>query len=620
MLRYISLYNRKYTTRRSLGVSNRENVKYEISNEGSFADLTQIAFGRRGSYLTFYLDDYSDGSYGHTLLYLGNCNGFASIANRKKLISLHVVHKGVEVPYSVKTTPATLRMQSMYGYVEFCISETNLIRIKGEGVSLLLKAELPGHESIKPREPGCYEINFSAISSKLLLMPVRGRLEAEMPYNYRLFGCPGMRATFVPEEGEDEFEGAILEYMANGKKREAFPSYESCVNEVMGDFEAWKSKLPDVPEAYQDIADKAAYAIWSNVMPPFGTIKAEMVFMDRNHFASAFAWQQSYQAVVHSRDIQVAWDLLLSMFTLQEGCGQIPDSTNGANAFYSSVKPPFQGFALDWIMNRCDIGVVPIQKCEKLYDHLTKWTQWWFDYRDLNRDGIPAYDHGDECGGDDVSLFCEGIPVAAPDLVAFLTLQMDVLGRLAERLGKTQERQYWEGRSKEMLQILIERFWNGERFVAYQGFDMEKEVKTDALNYYLPLMLGERLPQEIREKMIADLSEEGRFLTSYGLATEALDSPQVEYSYAWTRGTINAPNQFMMTVALANSGAEELAAKVAGRYCAIVSEYGPHQHFNPRTGKPVDHFGFTKSAFSNWTSWGAATFFLLAAYYTGESC
>lgn len=592
---------------------------WDIETNGRFIDLCDISFSRRGAYITFYLDDFSDGEYGHSRLYIGNCNGFATVVNRNKLLSLHALHNGTEVPYSIRTTPATLRMQTMFGYIEFCIAEENLIRIKGEGVTLQLKTDLPGHESAKPREKGCYEIDFAAVCSKLLLMPVKGSIKADMPFDFRMFGCKHAEAIFQPEKNESVFEGAIIEFETNAKKRDIFPPYEQCVKEVEADFNAWRAKLPQVPARYKRAAQWAAYTTWSSIVKPFGLFKVYMMFMNRNRFAHASAWQQSYQAVVHSeQDLDIAWDMLLAIFTLQDEFGQIPDSSTGCSNSFNSVKPPFQGLALDFIMKHVDIGRISDEKVEKLYDHICRWTNWWFAYRDHNGDGIPAYEHGDESGGDDVSMFCKGIPVAGPDLVSFLTIQTDVLSRMAARLHKEKEQEEWAKQSEVLLNALISRFWNGERFVAFQGYDMENEVKTDALNYYLPLMLGERLPKKIRDKMISDLSVEGKYLTPYGFATEALDSPYVEYSYAWTRGTINAPNQFMMVMALDNSGAGDLAETVARRYCDNIEKYGPHQHFNPRTGKPAGSFGFTCSYNSHWSSWASAAFFLLASHYVKD--
>lgn len=594
-------------------ISNKDN--YDVSTENSKLNLQRVFYGRRNSFFTFYLDEYSDGSYGYSRLYAGVCSWMAAANRRSRLFALHAVYNGEEVPYSVYADFSVIRMQSLFGYVEFCIAEEKILRIKGEGISLMLTAEPVGHESAKPEENGCYEVDFGGLNEKFFLIPVQGELKVDAPYLYREFGVKSVKAEFIPSEGEKEFEGAIQRFESNAKPCRHFEKYETCVDAVAKDFEAWCERLPKVPEKYRDTFLAAAYMIWSNVIRLRGPFSPEMICVDRSNNAAAYSWQQSYQAVVHSGDIGFSWKLLLSMFQYQDEAGQLPDSVNDRAEAWQTCKAPIQGLVIDWIMKHCDLSSITKEEYEKLYEPLGRWTDWWFEYRDRNHDGLPAYDHGDESGSDDNTLFRMGIPVSAPDLAAFLALQMDVLSRIADILDRQDECSQWKKRSDELIGKMIKTYWNGEVFIARQGTEMENEVETQALQAYVPLILGERLPEEIRRKMIEKLTEEGKFFTPYGLATEALDSTRLELSYAWTRGTINAPNQFVMTLALDNCGERELAARVAKAYCDNINVYGPVQHFNPFTGKPVDPFGFFGLQFQPWTSWASCVFLVLAGYY-----
>lgn len=588
---------------------------YDVSTDHSKLNLQRVFYGRRNSFFTFYLNDFSDGSYGYSRLYAGVCSWMAAANRRTRLFEVHAIYDGEEVPYSVHADFSVIRIQSLFGYAEFCIAEEKLLRIKGEGITLLLTAEPVGHESAKPVEDGCLEVDFGGLNEKFFMIPVKGTLEVDAPFHYQDFGVRSVSVRFLPPKGEREFEGAIQRFESNAKPCREFIAYDACVEAVKKDFEDWCVKLPKVPEKYSETFYRAAYMIWSNVIRLRGNSEPEMICVDRSNNAAAYSWQQSYQAVVHSGDIQFAWKLLLSMFQYQDEAGQLPDSVNDRVEAWQTCKAPIQGLAIDWIMRHCDLSSITKEQYEKLYEPLGRWTNWWFEYRDRNHDGLPAYDHGDESGSDDNTLFRKGIPVSAPDLAAFLALQMDVLSRLANVLGREEEGGQWKKRSDELIGKMIETYWNGESFIARQGTEMENEVEAEALQAYVPLILGERLPEKIRKKMLEKLTEEGKFFTPYGLATEALDSTRLELSYAWTRGTINAPNQFVMTIALDNCNERELASRVAKAYCDNIAQHGPAQHFNPFTGKPVDPFGFFQLQFQPWTSWASGVFLVLAGHY-----
>lgn len=588
---------------------------YDVSTKDSRLNIQRVFYGRRHSFFTFYLDDHTAGTFGYARLYVGVSSWLAAANKRTRLFAIRAIYNGEEVPYSVSADFSTIRIKSLYGYTEFCIAEDNLLRIRGEGIALQLTATPVHHESAKPEENGCFEVDFGGMNEKFLMIPVKGSLDVDAPYRYLEFGVKSVKIQFLPPEGETVFEGAIQRFCSNIKPRKDFEPFESCVSTVQKDFEDWCKKLPDVPDKYHEVFLQTAYMIWSNVMQLRGSDSPEMICVDRSNNAAAFSWQQSYQAVVHSKDIQFAWKLLLSIFQYQDEAGQLPDSVNDCIAAYQTCKAPIQGLAIDWIMNHCDLSSITQKQYELLYEPLGKWTNWWFEYRDRDHDGLPAYDHGDESGSDDNTLFRKGIPVSAPDLAAYLALQMDVLSRLAHALGREDESRCWKSRTEELIQKMLKTYWNGESFIARQGMHMENEVDCEALQAYVPLILGDRLPKQVRQTMIAKLCEEDKFFTPYGLATEALDSTRMELSYAWTRGTINAPNQFVMTIALGNCGETELASKVANAYCDNLAKYGPTQHFNPFTGAPVDPFGFFQLQYQPWTSWASCVFLVLAGHY-----
>ena len=129
---------------------------------------------------------------------------------------------------------------------------------------------------------------------------------------------------------------------------------------------------------------------------------------------------------------------------------------------------------------------------------------------------------------------------------------------------------------------MIKNFWNGERFIALVNKTHEV-VATDSILYYMPLVLGHRLPQEIIDKMADDLSREGEFLTNYGLASERLSSENFRLGGSCCGG-IWAPVNLMILYGLYDAGKEQLAKKIALRYCTAIKDGGFAMVMDPFAG------------------------------------
>ena len=153
----------------------------------------------------------------------------------------------------------------------------------------------------------------------------------------------------------------------------------------------------------------------------------------------------------------------------------------------------------------------------------------------------------------------------APMTAAYLVLLYEALCDLAGMLGKAEEAADWNERSKELLRKMIAKFWNGKKFVAFVHKTGEA-IDTGSFMHYIPLILGKRLPQEIIDRMAADLSVEGGLLTSYGFASEELMSDNFRAS-GFARGFILPPVNTFLITGLYDCGKTELAKKAAERYC-----------------------------------------------------
>ena len=142
---------------------------------------------------------------------------------------------------------------------------------------------------------------------------------------------------------------------------------------------------------------------------------------------------------------------------------------------------------------------------------------------------MPQYNHGNDSGWDNCTAFDAGFPLEGPDLSAYLVLQMDALAEVARRLVRPDEAAQWTQEADALLERLMRHSWRGDRFLAPRSdHHDDAPPQGESLLPFLPLVLGERLPAVARGPLIAGLLAPDRFLSDYGLATEALSSPRHE--------------------------------------------------------------------------------------------
>jgi glycogen debranching enzyme len=187
--------------------------------------------------------------------------------------------------------------------------------------------------------------------------------------------------------------------------------------------------------------------------------------------------------------------------------------------------------------------------------------------------------------------------VESPDLAGFLVLQLEVVAELGEELGVPVA--HWKTARDEVLGALLDQLWTPDGFVAVGALSGLRSG-TSSLLSLLPLVLGERIPREVRDTMAAHLE---RHLTAFGPATEPTDSPHYEDDGYW-RGPIWAPSTALIEDGLRQSGFEDLADSVSERFRALCERSGFAENFDARTGDGLRDRAYT---------WTAAVYLTLSA-------
>jgi glycogen debranching enzyme len=287
----------------------------------------------------------------------------------------------------------------------------------------------------------------------------------------------------------------------------------------------------------------------------------------------------------------------------QDAFGSYPDALNAALKHYNYSKPPVHGWALRYCMKKAPRFFAG-RRLADLYGSIARWSEWWMKHRTLPGDRLPHYLHGNDSGWDNSTMFDSGAPLIAPDLGALLALQVEVLGDVAARLGRPREAGRWQRAAEGLRAALLERLWKGGRFIAIRAAD-GREVRCESLVPCMPLVLGKRLPADVRASLVRQVRAH---LTPHGLATEPPWSPEYKSDGYW-RGPIWAPSTLLVVDGLGAAGETRLARTVAARFCRLCAREGFAENFDALTGAGLRDRAYT---------WTSSVFLILASEYLGR--
>lgn len=381
------------------------------------------------------------------------------------------------------------------------------------------------------------------------------------------------------------------------------PSFGEARQAIATEFAQWLAQFPATQPDHAQARELAAYVLWSCRVKPQGHLHREAVLMSKNWMNSVWSWDHCFVAMALARiEPDLAWDQLMLPFDAQSASGRLPDCLNDTALVWNFCKPPVHGWTLRWMAQHG--FALDASRMRAIYDPLCRWTQWWLSERDDGRSGLAQYNHGNDSGWDNATLFDAGLPLATPDLSALLIVQMQVLADLATKLNCADDAQQWHERAHDLRDRLLSEFWRSDHFVARRVSD-DSPAHSDSLLLLMPLILGASLPANVRDALLAALP---RFITAHGLATENPASPYYESDGYW-RGPVWAPVMFMIIESLREIGVRDLAAHDLAEtlridFCDTVAAHGMAENFDALTG-----CGLRDPAHA----WTAAVFTLLAA-------
>ncbi|HEV2782617.1 MAG TPA: trehalase family glycosidase [Actinophytocola sp.] len=502
------------------------------------------------------------------------------------------------VPTEVTANPQVLIWSAGRGLVAAAYESPSSLRIRGHGLGLRIAA---ADATLTPFT-GTYFFHDPVTSAYVFT-------SYETGHRYRLTVLSGQaggvgtsvlgtaeRAVVIGADG-GEWELALEELTT---ARERFPTRAPFPQVVAASRQAFAEFTDAIAPWRGDrtpAAELACYVLWSAIVEPSGFLRRPAVLMSKHWMDKVWSWDHCFNALALAPGApELAWDQLQVVFDHQTDEGALPDSITHAEILHNFVKPPIHGWAVSTLRQRLP-GGLPATELPRLYRQLADWTTFWLNHRRAPGQPFPHYEHGNDSGWDNATVFTERRPVQSADLAAFLVIQMREVARLAQEIGDPAAAARWTHEAETMLAAMFEQLWNGARFTSRTVGGTPRT--TASLLDLMPIVLGARLPPDLRTTLAAGLAGH---LTPVGLATERPDSPLYEADGYW-RGPVWAPATVLIENGLRRAGAAELADQISTRFRAVCEKSGFAENFDALTGQGLRDRAYT---------WTASAYLLLA--------
>lgn len=552
--------------------------------------VREIPFSHRGSWFSL-SPVVGLATYAEDLHLVSHRNGMHAVL--RLVPELH----GARVSAEVTADPAVLTWSAGRGQVRAAFQSPSALRIAGRGLGLRIAA---ADATLTPFT-GTYFFHDPVTSSDVFTSYETGHRYRVTRLSGSLTGVGAAalgtadRGVVIGDDGDD-WE-LVLEELTTARAR---PSTHASFTHVVAAARRAFEEFTDVTAPWRGdrtpAAELACYVLWSAIVEPSGFVGRQGVLMSKHWMDKIWSWDHCFNALaLASGNPELAWDQLGVVFDHQTDEGALPDSITHAEVLYNFVKPPIHGWAVGRLRERLPHGTPELPR---LYERLAAWTTFWHDHRRAPGQPLPHYEHGNDSGWDNATVFDGGRPVRSADLAAFLVIQMRELTRLARELGDEIAASRWRRQAKATHAAMLRHLWDGSRFVS-RAVDGPPRTTASLLDL-MPIVLGAQLPLDVRTKVVEQVAGH---LTSVGLATERPDSPLYEADGYW-RGPVWAPTTVLVEDGLRRGGSADLADQVSARFRAACEKSGFAENFDAHTGQGLRDRAYT---------WTASAYLVLAA-------
>jgi len=562
-------------------------------------DIREYPFSHYGSYMSVMLEE--DPDTGKEGFFIRDVSG-ERMWGRKGVFRMEILEGDQVVTPEISGTPAKVTATSPAGGVEVAYETPDVIRIRGNAQHFRLT------QTIATWSGATYPINHDKTlwhckmwGPHYVVAILKGTSTGKVTSTYVNEPITGEPLYILDVEPSDDgyFELAVHQVQDAWDGSKYNKPFNDCVAESNAHFLDFQNKIPSTPARFEELRQLGAYIKWSSVVNPRTAIRRPVMYQSKNYMTAIWSWDNCFGAMAVANDHQLALDQLLVFFDYQTDLGILPDFITEKYPMYAAFKPPIKGLTMQKL-NELSLNEYSNEELTMVYEPIARHTDFWMTYMDNSGNGVPQYNNSNDCC-DNSPIFKAGYPLESPDLSTHLIIQMDWLAETALKLGKQQKAQNWEQRADKLTERMIQELWNGELFVARNAFTREYCEECHSFMSYIPIMLGSRLPDEIRAKLIYDLKNNG-IVTPFGPGSEHHESPWFIDDGYW-RGPVWAPHYFFLVEGLKRAGEVEWARELALNYAEMCLRSGFPENFSSVDGRPLRDTGY---------SWTVDVFFALA--------
>jgi putative isomerase len=369
-------------------------------------------------------------------------------------------------------------------------------------------------------------------------------------------------------------------------------------------WQEWFSRVPPVAERYRRTYAYAWWIMANNLISPRGSVAYEAMAPSKINYVGLWLWDSAMHALAYRHvDPELARNQIRAMLTCQLADGMLPDAVYDEGVI-SELEHPFRAEVtkppiLAWAALKLHETNPDPEFLQEIYVPLVRWNAWWFSMNDDDVDGLAQYNHPYSSGLDDSPLWNYGMPVEAPDLNTYLCVQMGSLALMAEELGMNAEGGMWRRRAAAIVRRMIEDFWDEEAGLFLALHDEQPISVVTPFNLY-PLWTGQ-LPQDIRDRLIAHLTNGDEFWGEYVIPSVARNDSHFDPETMW-QGPVWVNINYFFIEALRQVGEHDLARTLREKTLDLVmSQPGIYEYYNAETGEPpataAETFGWTAAVF-----------------------
>ena len=562
--------------------------------DSSAFTIQEIPFSRQGSWFNI-SPVVAQHSLAPDLHLVSHQNGMHPVL---RFVPLHTAGRDRAVA-TWTATPAQLTWATETGRIALVYESADTVRLRGQNLDLVITpaaAELtPFSGTYFYRDPvdGSYQFTSYETGRRYRITPLAGAVAT--PEGLEGLGDAVRRLILSGPQGWE----AVIEETDSARPPYTAPGdFDAATASQCEAFRDFADAVVPRPADHAPAAELAAYVLWSAIVRPAGYLRRPAVLMSKHWMDKVWSWDHCFNALALAPGLpDLAWDQFQLPFDHQDESGALPDSVTHSEVLYNSVKPPIHGWTLRRLRERLPRRPDPDELSET-YRRLKRWTDFWLVARTSRGQRLPHYQHGNDSGWDNATTFDARRVLITADLAAFLILQLAELAELAKDLGQAEAADGHLRTAESLQDALLDHLWSGGRFHGRAPESGELSSSRSLLDL-MPIVLGERLPREVSERLAERISSH---LTPYGLATEHPDSPCYETDGYW-RGPIWAPASVLIEDGLRRAGHTGLADDISHRFRALCESSGFAENFDALTGEGLRDRAYT---------WTASSYLLLA--------